>query len=170
MKTFFLFSWLAVLSSTTIWGSPCLPGNLQNFSNLGATGCQVGTVQFTNFTTLPPQNVATAIDPAHVQVTPGGTVSNPMLLLTLNTTANAGQTFESFFRFSASDSLAGASIGLTSPTATGDGAVTGLLDVCPNASFAGSAPSGCPTSPASLAVFTIAQSSLLSNSGSFLHF
>jgi len=113
------------------------------------------------------QAVATQIDPAQVQVSPGGTISNPMLLFTLNTTATAGDTLESFFRLSASGPLGGASIGLTSPNATDGAAVTAILDVCPNGSFAGSAPFGCPTSPASVTAFAINQSSLLSNSTSF---
>jgi len=169
MKTFLLSGWLAVLSCTGIFATPCVPGNLQTFVNLGATGCEVATVQFTGFTILPGQTIGTPIDPAQVQVAPGGTALDPMLLFTLNRTANAGEAFESFFRFSASGSLIGASIGLTPPTVTGDAAVTAILDVCPNGSFAGGAPVGCPTSPASLVVFAIDQSSLLSDSAGFAH-
>ena len=167
MKTLLLSGRLAVLSCTAMFGAPCLPGDLQTFSNLGATGCQVETVQFTNFTVLPGQTIATPIDPAQVQVTPASTALNPMLLFTLNRSANAGDAFESFFRFSASGLLNGGSIGLTSPRAAGDGAVTALLDVCPNGSFSGTTPLGCPTSPASLVVFAIDQSSLLSDSAGF---
>ncbi|MGH9629691.1 MAG: PEP-CTERM sorting domain-containing protein, partial [Bryobacteraceae bacterium] len=42
-----------------------------------------------------------------------------------------------------------------------------ILDVCPSGSFSGGAPRGCPTSPASLVVFAIDQSSLLSDSANF---
>jgi PEP-CTERM motif len=164
MKTLLVSWWLALLSCTAIFGAPCVPGNYQSFVNLGAPGCEVETIQFANFTILPGQTIGTPIDPAQVQVAPGGTALNPMFLFTLNTTAAAGEVFESFFRFSASGSLFGASIGLTPPTVTGDAAVTGILDVCPDGSFAGGAPLGCPTSPASLVVFAIDQSSLLSGS------
>jgi len=167
MKTLFLSCFLAVLSCTAILGTPCAPGSLDTFVNFGATGCQIGTVEFTNFTILPGLTIGTPVDPAQVQITPGGTALNPMLSFTLNKTANAGEVFESFFRFSASDFLTGASIDLTSPTATGDAAITAILDVCPNGSFSGSAPFGCPTSPASLTAFAINQSSLLSDSASF---
>jgi hypothetical protein len=168
MKTFLLSGWLVVLSCTTIFGAPCLPGNLQTLINSGASGCQIGTVQFSAFTMLPGETVGTPIDPAQVEVTPGGTAGNPMLLFLLNSTANAGEAFESFFRFSAAgSSLSNASIGLKSPKVTGDGAVTAMLDVCPNGSFTGNAPSGCTSSTASLVAFAIAQSSLLSDSGSF---
>jgi hypothetical protein len=127
----------------------------------------LGTVQFSGFTILPGQTIGTAIDPAQVQVAPGGTALNPMLSFTLNTTAMDDDVFESFFRFSASGLLIGASIGLAPPTVTGNAAVTALLDVCPNGSFAGGAPAGCPTSPANLVVFAVSQSSLLSDSASF---
>jgi|GEM_PF-583718 len=168
MKKLMLRAWLAVLSFTALIGAPlCVPGNLQTFINLGGTGCEVATVQFTGFAILPGQSIGTPIDPAQVQVTPGGTALNPMFLFTLNRTATAGEVSESFFRFSASDSLIGASIGLTSPTVAGDAVVTAILDVCPNGSFAGGAPRGCPTSPASLVVFAIDQSSLLSDSANF---
>jgi hypothetical protein len=156
-----------VLSCAAISGAPCVPGNLQSFVNLGATGCQVSTVQFSDFTIVPGLTIATPIDPAQVQVTPGGSAMNPMLLFTLETTATAGEVFQSFFRFSASGPLIGAAISLTPPTATGDAAVTGILDVCPDGSFSGNAPLGCPTSPASLIVFGIDGSSLLSDSANF---
>jgi hypothetical protein len=169
MKIFVLSGWLAVLSSTVIFATPCVPGNFQTFVNLGATGCEVATVQFTGFTILPGQTIGTQIDPAQLQVAPGGTALDPMLLFTLNRTAGADEVFESFFRFSASGSLIGASIGLTPAAVTGDAAVTAILDACPNGSFAGGAPVGCPTSPASLVVFAIDQSSLLSDSAGFAH-
>lgn len=167
MKTLPLCGILAVLSCTTSVGAPCVPGNLQTFINLGATGCQVENVQLSAFTVLDGQPSATPVDPAQVQLTPGGTALNPVLLFTLNRAANAGQLFESFFRFSASGPLAGASISLTSPAVTGDAAVTAMLDVCANGSFSGGGPFGCPTSPASLIAFAIDQSSLLSDSAGF---
>ena len=164
MRTLLLCGCLAVLSCTAIVGAPCFPGNLQTFIDLGATGCQVGAVQFTAFTELEGQTSATPVDPEQVQVTLSGTALNPTLLFTLNRAANAGQVFESFLRFSASGPLAGASLGLTSPAVTGDAAVTALLDVCANGSFSGPAPFGCPTSQASLVAFAIDQSSRLSDS------
>src|SRR6185312_14791806 len=57
-------------------------------------------------------------------------------------------------------------IWLTSPVATGDAAIAALFDMCLNGSFTGSAPLGCPASSASLAAFSINQSSLLFDSAS----
>jgi beta-glucosidase len=167
MKTSLLSGCLAVLSCTAVFGTPCLPGNLQTFSDLGTMGCEVGAVEFNDFTILPGQTVGTPIDPAQVQIIPGGTASDPMLLFTLNSTASAGQVLESFFRFSASDSFTGASIALASPTVTGDATAAAILDVCPDGAFTGGAPVGCSTSPASLVAFAIDQSSLLSDSATF---
>src|ERR1041385_2616832 len=109
MKTFLVPTCLSVLTCAAIPGSPCVPGNLQTFSNLGAMGRQVETVQFTKFIK---------------------------------------------------------SICLTSPGATGHAAISALLDMCPNGSFTGSAPLGCPASSAILAAFAINQSSLLFDSAS----
>ena len=93
MKAFVVSGWVAVLSCTAILDAPCVPGNLQSFIDLGATGCEVETVQFTSFTIVPGEPTATPVDPAQVQVTPGGTAFNPMFLFTLDTTANAGEVF-----------------------------------------------------------------------------
>lgn len=163
MKTF-LLPGLAVLSCTVVFGTPCLPGNFQSFVDLGAAGCEVEGVQFSSFALLPGPPSARGLDPALVQVTPGGTALNPMLLFTLNTTANTGEVFESFFRFSTSSALTGASLGLTSPTATGDGAIFAVLGLCPGGAFAGGDPHSCPSSPASLVAFATAQGSSLSDS------
>jgi len=48
MKTFLFSGCLAVLSCGAILGTPCVPGNLQAFSNLGATGCQVEAIQLSD--------------------------------------------------------------------------------------------------------------------------
>jgi hypothetical protein len=77
-------------------------------------------------------------------VTPGGSQDTPTLLLTLNSSAAAGELFELFFRFNAAASvLTASSISLGSPQVTGDGAVTGVLDVCAGGQFLGVTPLGC---------------------------
>ena len=148
--------------STIATGGPCLPGTLQSYINLGAGGCQSGAVQFGSFLAVPGQFGAAPIDPGQVQVTPGGSQFNPLLLLTLNRTATGAQLFESIFRFTAMGPLEDVSIALNSPTATGNGVVTGILDVCPGANFAGSSPAGCPKTPASLIAFKSASDAQLS--------
>ena len=105
--------------------------------------------------------------PADVNITPGGTASNPALLFSFNRTASEGEVFESLFSFSASNSLSGltgVSFDLAPPTVAGDAAVTAILDVCPNGSFTAGDPLSCPASRASLVLFAIDGSTLLSNS------
>jgi hypothetical protein len=150
-----------LLSSVAAFGAPCVSGTLQSYIALGASGCQAGAVQFSNFVIAPGQAIATPIGPSSITVAPGGTQYNPLLLFTLNSTAIAGQIFEAFTRFTASGLLTGASITLNSPTVAGDGAVTGILDVCAGGTFTGSAPSGCSgTARTALALATVSDTIL----------
>jgi hypothetical protein len=104
-----------------------------------------------------------------IQVTPGGGLSLPTLLLTLNVSANAGEIRESFFRFNAlaAGALQGASIGLGNPLVGGDGAVTGILDVCAGDFFVGIEPIGCGGTPGTAIAFATAFDSSLQDSVSF---
>ena len=162
MKNLLLGGFL--LFCTSAFATPCLPGSLQDYINLGGTGCDVNNVQFFNFEIAPGQSFATPIAPDSVQVTPGGGQFTPTLSLGLNSSATAGQLFELFFRFNtAAGTLIGSSISLGSPVVTGDGAVLGILDVCAGGSFP-NAPLGCSGTAASTATFAIASDSLLSSS------
>lgn len=146
-----------ILCGSTLFGAPCVSGTLQSYINLGVTGCSVGGVDYSAFSLVPGQFGATQISPGSINITPGGTQFQTMLLLTLNQTDNAGGMFlESIFRVRAAGLLTSASISLNSPVVTGDGAVTGILDVCAGGNFAGTAPSGCPTTAQSALVFAIA--------------
>ncbi len=78
---------------------PCVSGTLQDYINLGATGCQSGFATFTGFTSEPGQTAASPINPSLVLVTPGGSALDPTLQFTLDSNASANQLFESFFRF-----------------------------------------------------------------------
>jgi hypothetical protein len=158
---------LFLCSNALLLGTPCLPGSLQDYIGLGATGCQEGFVQFNNFGLGARQTGATPIDPNGVQVTPGGTDLSPLLLFSVNRGANAGKRLESIFFFTASGLLTRASIALGSPVVTGDGAVTGILDICPDGAFGGVTPSGCPTAPATAVAFAIAQSTQVSDARTF---
>jgi hypothetical protein len=158
MKNLLLPACLLLLS-TACFAGPCLPGTLQSYILLGAGGCQAGSVQFSNFMLESGQSIATPISAQQVQVNPGGTAFLPMLLFTLNSSASAGQVFESFFRFEATAPLFGATIGLNSASAAGDGAVTGVMDVCAGGMFSGGSPVGCPTSAGTAVAFTTSDQS-----------
>ena len=166
MKLYLLFSGILVVTSSAYAG-PCLPGTLQDYVNLGVTGCQDGAVLFSGFASAPGQNAAIPIPLLQVSVTPGGTQYMPTLLFALNKSALPNQLFESFFRFKASSpALVGEMIGLNSPGVTGDGAVTATMDICPGASFSGNSPAGCANAASLLAAAT-SGFSMLSDSAAF---
>ena len=157
MKKWFLHATVPFfLFGSALSAAPCVSGTLQSYINLGVTGCSVGGVDYSAFSLVPGQFGATQISPGSINVTPGGTQLQTMLLLSLNQTASAGMLLETIFRVRAAGLLSTASIALNSPTVTGDGAVTGILDVCAGGTFAGSAPSGCPTIARSALVFATA--------------
>ena len=166
MKLLLLFS--GMLCATSLGSAAvCVPGTLQSYIGLGSGGCQLGPLLFDNFAIASGQSIATPISPSQVQVTPGGSLFLPSLLFTLNSVAGPGSIFESFFRFQAVGAETGVSISLNNPTATGDAAVTGTLDVCRNGTFAGSAPIGCSGASGSAIAFQIAGDSQLSDSTTF---
>lgn len=152
MKNFAVVS-LLLAAATAAFGGPCMPGTLQDYINLGAGGCTIGVVTFNNFATEPGQALATPVDPMLVSVTPGGSSLNPAFVVSSTLSAGPGQLFESLFRLNASSMLYGASISLNGASATGDGAVTGILDVCSGGMYAGPGPTGCTgTSDSAVAV------------------
>jgi PEP-CTERM motif len=158
-----------LLLGATADASPCLPGTLQDYVNLDPTGgCTVNNVLFQAFELAPILPGATEIDPNTVQMTPNATRLGPTLLLTLNTSANAGEVRESFFRFNAiAGNLQGGSIALGNALAAGDGAVTGILDVCAAGFFLGIEPIGCSGTPGTAIAFATAFDASLRESLSF---
>ena len=166
MKLLLFFS--GILCATSLGSAAvCVPGTLQSYVALGSGGCQLGPLLFDNFAIASGQSIATPINPSQVQVTPGGSMFLPTLLFTLNSVAGPGTIFESFFRFQAVGPETAASIALNNPGVSGDGAVTGTLDVCRNGTFAGGAPIGCSGISGSAIAFQIAGDSQLSDSTTF---
>lgn len=154
MKRCLFIVLVSLLGVARASATPCAPGTLQGYIGLGVTGCSIGPVRLANFAIAPGQTIATPIDPATIQVTPGGTWSAPALTLTLGSSAPAGKLFEAFFRFSVSGAgPLDASIATSSAGATGDGAVTATQDLCPDRVFAGTSPTGCPSAPPPLIAF-----------------
>lgn len=144
-----------LLLGAQLFAAPCVVGSLESYIT-GGVPCTVGTVEFSDFTTEPGISGSTPIDSANVLVTPGGTPFQPLLLLTLNQTANAGELLDLLFRVQAAGVLTASSIALGSPSVTGDGAVIGILDVCAGGNFS-AGPSGCSgTSASALAAATAA--------------
>ena len=155
MNRFLKWAALLLLINFTAFGASCLPGTLLDYVNLGADGCRAGAVQFNNFELAMVQSGAMEIAPGSVQITPVGDLYHPTFRVTLNQMANAGQLLESMFRFNSTGLLSGASVSLIGAQATGDGAVTGSVEVCPGGNFMGVEPIGCNTSPQSAIAFVI---------------
>ena len=168
MKHCLVLGGLLLLFSGSLFAGTCLPGTLQDYILLGSSGCDVSGVQFQDFYLASGQSFATPIDPAEIQVTPGGSVNSPTLLLTLNRTANAGDLLESIFHYSAAfPTLLSAEIALGASEVTQDGAVTGVLDVCAGGLFLAGIPAGCSGLPDTAIAFATASDSQLSSRISF---
>jgi len=147
-----LFTAALLLLAGTAFGGPCLPGSLQDYLFLSA-GCTVNSVLFQDFFLGEIASFSTEIDPLTIQVTPGGSPSGAFFLFTLNRTAGPGEVLESSIHFDATGALAGASIRLGNPVVAGDGAVTGVLDVCADGFFLGVEPVGCNGNPGAAIAF-----------------
>lgn len=159
MSKFFSAIVISLALSAAAFAGPCLQGSLQSYVDLEPAGCELGAVSFSNFSIVPGLSFASVLDPTLVQVTPGGSSDSPNLLFSLNSSALTGELFQSIFRFNAVGGLLGFPvITLNSPAATGDGVVTGILDVCSGGSFQGDPPVGC-TDPASAVAFYTANGS-----------
>ena len=168
MKLLFLTT-VILLCGASAFAGPCLPGTLQNYITLSSAGCTSGNALFKDFQIASGASFATPIAPSLIAVSPGGLPDMPSLRFTLGKSAAAGDVFESFFHFDVSaPSLLNAAVILDNPSASGDGAVTASLDICPAASFSGGAPLGCPATPATLIALKTATFSTPSDSKDFV--
>ncbi len=146
--------WLLAIAllatATNVAAALCLPGTLQDYLALDAAGCDVGPTSFRNFELGEIPAAATSIDPATIQVTPavasGAGLDYSGLLFTLNASAQAPSFLDALIRFNAFATpgipLVGARAILGDPTATGDGGVTLIDEMCLDGLFA-AGPIGC---------------------------
>jgi hypothetical protein len=126
IKTILLLLGLLGAAGIT-WAAPCTIGSLQSYTTLGAGGCNIGAVQFTTFSLLPP--VFTPINAANVLLTP---TASPGFIVGLNATAGPGITLESTFSFIASGApFASAFVGLSGSSVKADGANTASATFTP---------------------------------------
>ncbi len=156
-----------LLVAGSAFGGPCVPGSLADYYALGGSGCMTNDFLFQSFAAVPGQSFATIIDPTTIQVQPLMGTNGGFFLFTLNTMAGPGELFESIFRFQVSGSTTTASIALGGTSATGDGVVLGVLDVCAGGMFAGDQPSGCSGTPDSAIVFATESDGMTSSSLTF---
>lgn len=139
---------LAPLAAAT----PCVSGSLQDYINLAA-GCDIGGVTFSGFAVAPGQAAATPIDPNLIVVTPGS-ASDPGFAFAIGVVAGAGELFEAFFHYqmlaAPGAEITGASLALGASSATGDGVVTAVQDLCLGGTFDPTQPVGCTGTALSL--------------------
>ena len=137
--------------SLPVVAAPCVSGSLQDYIGLAA-GCTIGGATFSDFVELAPPAGATPISPTAIAVTPLGDPSNPGFLFGLNVVAGPGEFQDVFFGFQVADSLIGASLAMTDASASGDGSVTAIEDICQGAGFIGIACAGEATTLITFAV------------------
>jgi hypothetical protein len=143
MKKLFLYVGTLMLLAIPALANPCVPGTLQDYISFGSSGCWMGAASFGQFVVLSGQSFATPIDPTAMSVTPIGGAYAPGLQFGVNTSAGAGELFESFFRFTVIGALSGASLLLGPGTTTVDGAAIAIEDICADGTFGGNEPLGC---------------------------
>lgn len=152
---------LSLLVPGAVSAAPCLPGSFADYLALGASGCELGPVAVASFSVEPGQSFASPIDPATVQVTPGGSAGT--LTLGFAASATAGELLELFFRMQVTaPALVAAGIAIASQSVSGDGVVTATQDLCPDGLFSGNAPIGCSSTPETLITFATESDALLS--------
>ena len=154
--------WMLVallLGSGPVGAAVCTTAALSDYIALGAAGCTIDGVTFSEFTGVAPLNpAATPISPSSINLMPLTGPGGPGFELSSATALNAsaGTLLELWFGFVATagsgNSLTGSSLSLGSSAVVPDGANTIIADICPDGDFA-SPSTGCSTSPVSLIVF-----------------
>lgn len=149
--------------SPPVFAAPCAPGTLQDYIDLGS-GCTIGSVTVSEFVELAPPAAATPIAPTAINVAPLVDASNPGLMFRLNALAGPGQFLDAFFGFRLTDAVVGASLAVAGASATGDGAVTVIEDLCRGAQLIGVA---CGGETTTLITFAIDGDTNLTEAASF---
>jgi len=161
MKTLLLAAVL-VMGSIQATAAPCLTASLQDYINLGSTGCTVGAAIFSNFDIAPGLPGSTALNPVDLSVVPIGAPTNPGLRINVGRTAIPNEILEAFVHFLVTAPLLSSGTSALPPGgsgAFGTGETRAALDICPGASFSATAPTGCANVPGAAAAFVNSTSS-----------
>ena len=161
---------LLIALAMTASAGPCLVGSLADYIGLGAGGCSLGATPdapvVKGFTITPGLFGATPLDAGFVTITPIDLPSKKGLNVAYSTTAVASA-LETFFQFQITGpQLVGVAQTLANSAATGDGAVTGLTNLCRDGSYAG-AVFGCSGTDHSLTVVELDGFSLPHDAAAF---
>ncbi len=127
----------------------CIAGNtLDQYITTGS--CTVGEILFSDFAQLAIPGAATQIPASQVIVSPLGVDG---LQFALNLSADAGEFFDIRFGYNVSGLLFNTvDLEMAGASATGDGVVTAIKDICLGAPFDTSGLGGCPAGPSGTSV------------------
>ena len=128
-------------------GEPmCVSGTLASYVALGSAGCSLGSDVLSGFETLSGINLSTPISPAAINITPLITAGNVGLMFTLSSNASGGSILEALVDYRMSGgSYTGASISASGTSASGNGAVTDIQNLCFGGLFGPDGVTGCST-------------------------
>jgi hypothetical protein len=133
----------------------CANNTLAGYIALGS--CSIDGITFSNFGLVTPLPTgATPIPTNQITVTPFNTPSGVGFSFGFDVGANTFDLIELLFGYQASGNfLTGASLGLSGASATDDGVVTGVQDLCIGSTFTPGSLSGCGGPQGSNVVFAI---------------
>jgi hypothetical protein len=132
---------------TSTWADLCVQDTLAAYIDLGAGGCEIDSATVFGFSADPSFFGGTLIDAATIMVVPTSVSLGPRLDFLLTGTAAAGDLLGIAIGYSISSALAitGSTLSMAGSSATGDGVVTVVQDLCPGV-FLGD-PSTCTLPP-----------------------
>jgi hypothetical protein len=148
----FVFLAAFVLAAAQLGAAPiCSSGTLADFIALGSPGCMIGTNTLFDFKALSGISRATLISSSSITVNPAGASTNPSLTAQVTATAGPGNLLEAIFTYKISgNSYTGETITLANASASSDGAVTDIQNICRGGSFGVTGVTGCSGTPGNL--------------------
>lgn len=128
-------------------GEPiCVSGTMASYVALGTAGCALGSGVLSGFDALPGINLALPIAPSGIIITPVTSANSFGLMFSLSADASGGSILEALFTYSISGGVAiGSSISASGTSASGNGAVTDIQNLCLGGSFGVDGVTGCST-------------------------
>lgn len=145
----------------------CAADSLNNYLSLGS--CSIGGATFSNFSLVTPLPTgATAVSANSVIVLPFSTTTSVGFQFLFDVTSTSFQLNELLFGYLASAAgFTDATISIPGATATGDGGVTAIQDLCIGGAFAMGSLGGCPAVQDANIAFAIDGDQSLSETLSF---
>jgi hypothetical protein len=144
-----------VLSGRSQAAPLCGADSLTNYLSLGS--CSIGGATFSNFSLVTPLPTGAAAVPTNsVIVLPFSTTTSVGFQFLFDVTSTSFQLNELLFGYLASAAgFTDATLSMPGATATGDGSVTAIQDVCIGGAFATGSISGCPATQDANVAFAI---------------